>query len=143
MHLYQKATLFLRGAPSKPRRFPAPTAIIILVELYFPYSFAFPARYKRGTESSRSLISHLGYSGFSEESGRSRSQAHLPSISGDSEPSSICTTYLPITGKNLNPWNEPQVARYRPFAAECGEMMKSDVVVKASLPGVNGCSCPG
>lgn len=37
----------------------------------------------------------------------------------------------------MNPWNEPQVARYRPFAAECGEMMKSEVVVKASLFGVS------
>ena len=42
-----------------------------------------------------------------------------------------------MIGKNLNPWNEPQVARYRPLAAECGEMMKSELVVKASLRGVN------
>lgn len=42
-----------------------------------------------------------------------------------------------MIGKNLNPWNEPQVARYRPLAAECGEMMKSELVVKASLRGVS------
>lgn len=41
--------------------------------------------------------------------------------------------YLPMTGKNLKPWNEPHVATYRPLAAECGEMMKSPVGVNASL----------
>lgn len=92
-----------------------------------------PPRYNRATESSRSFISHRGYSGFRSESGRSRSHAHRPSSSGDSAPSSICMMYLPITGKNLNPWNEPHVATYSPFEAECGEMMKSEVVVKASL----------
>ena len=41
--------------------------------------------------------------------------------------------YLPRTGKNFQPWKLPQVATYRPFEAECGEMMKSPLVVKASL----------
>jgi hypothetical protein len=40
---------------------------------------------------------------------------------------------LPSTGKNFQPWNEPQVATYNPFEAECGEIMKSELVVKASL----------
>jgi hypothetical protein len=41
--------------------------------------------------------------------------------------------YLPKTGKNLKPWKLPPVAMYRPLAAACGEMMKSELVVKASL----------
>lgn len=41
--------------------------------------------------------------------------------------------YLPRTGKNLKPWKLPQVATYRPLAPEWGEMMKSELVVKASL----------
>lgn len=41
--------------------------------------------------------------------------------------------YLPSTGKNLKPWKDPQVATYRPLEAACGEMMKSEVVVNASL----------
>lgn len=45
----------------------------------------------------------------------------------------IWITYLPSTGKNLKPWNEPQVAMYKPFADACGEMMKSPLVVNASL----------
>ena len=53
--------------------------------------------------------------------------------SGDSPPSIISTMYLPKTGKNLKPWKLPPVAMYRPLAAACGEMMKSELVVKASL----------
>lgn len=41
--------------------------------------------------------------------------------------------YLPSTGKNLKPWKDPQVAMYRPLEAAWGEMMKSEVVVNASL----------
>lgn len=41
--------------------------------------------------------------------------------------------YLPRTGKNLKPWKEPHVAMYNPFAEECGEIIKSPLVVKASL----------
>lgn len=44
--------------------------------------------------------------------------------------------YFPMIGKNLKPWNEPQVATYSPFAAEWGEMMKSPVGVNASLQGL-------
>lgn len=42
--------------------------------------------------------------------GRSRSQAHRSCSSGASWPSSISTTYFPMTGRNLNPWKDPQVA---------------------------------
>jgi hypothetical protein len=41
--------------------------------------------------------------------------------------------YLPSTGKNLKPWKLPPVAMYKPLAAAWGEMMKSELVVKASL----------
>lgn len=87
------------------------------------------------TGPNRSFISALGYSTLPAviASGRSRSHAHLASSSGAKVPSSIWSTYLPITGKNLKPWNDPQVATYSPLAAACGEMMKSDVVVNASL----------
>ena len=93
-----------------------------------PHSFALTE-----PSSIRSFISDLGQSGFSDGSGRSRSQAHFPANSGDNDPSSICTIYFPSTGKNFHPWNEPHVATYSPFAAECGEIMKSELVVKASL----------
>lgn len=41
--------------------------------------------------------------------------------------------YLPNTGKNFQPWKLPHVATYKPLAAVCGEMMKSELDVKASL----------
>jgi hypothetical protein len=53
--------------------------------------------------------------------------------SGDRPPSSISTMYLPSTGKNLKPWKLPPVAMYKPLAAAWGEMMKSELVVNASL----------
>lgn len=81
----------------------------------------------------RSAISALGHSGLSSGSGHFLSHAHFSASFGARDFSSICTTYLPSTGKNLNPWNEPQVAMYRPFEAGCGEIMKSPLVVKASL----------
>ena len=68
----------------------------------FHYSFA--------AGSKRCFISEFGYSTFWEESGRCLSQAHFSTNSGASSPSSICVMYLPSTGKNLKPWNEPQVA---------------------------------
>lgn len=83
--------------------------------------------------SKNSFISCLGQSGFSAGSGRSRSQAHFSDSSGDSDPSIICTIYLPSTGKNFQPWNDPHVATYSPFAAACGDIMKSELVVNASL----------
>lgn len=81
----------------------------------------------------RSLISALGYSPLSDESGRTRSQAHFSVNWGDNSPSSIWVMYFPRTGKNLKPWNEPHVAMYRPDEAGWGEIMKSELDVKASL----------
>lgn len=80
-----------------------------------------------------SFISARGQSGFELPSGRSRSQAHLFASSGASDPSSICKIYFPSTGKNFQPWKLPHVAIYRPLLAAWGEMMKSALVVKASL----------
>lgn len=68
----------------------------------FGYSFA--------VGSKRCLISEFGYSTFWDGPDRGRSHAHFSASSGSSSPSSICVMYLPSTGKNLKPWNEPQVA---------------------------------
>ena len=78
-------------------------------------------------------LATLGQSAKSFGSGRSRSHAHFCCKSCGNEPLSICRTYFPITGKNFQPWKFPQVATYKPCAPECGEMMKSPDVVKASL----------
>jgi hypothetical protein len=91
------------------------------------------AHYSFAAGCKRCFISELGYSTFSEESGRWRSQAHFSTNSDSNSPSSIWVIYLPSTGKNLKPWKEPQVATYRPLEAEWGEMIKSEEVVKASL----------
>lgn len=83
--------------------------------------------------ASTAFISTLGQSGFELPSGRSRFQAHLLASSGSNEPSSICKIYFPRTGKNFQPWKLPQVAMYNPLLAAWGEMIKSALVVKASL----------
>ena len=87
------------------------------------------------TGSCSAWYSARGQSPLPDESGRARFQAHLSASAGSSAPSSICTTYLPMTGKNFQPWKLPHVARKRPGAAACGEMMKSALLVKASLGG--------
>lgn len=69
-----------------------------------------PFHYSLAAGSKRCFISEFGYSTFWEESDRCRSQAHFSANSGSNSPSSICVMYLPSTGKNLKPWNEPQVA---------------------------------
>lgn len=76
----------------------------------FHYNFA--------AGSNKCFISEFGYSTFSDESGRCRSHAHFSINSGANSPSSICVIYFPSTGKNLYPWNEPQVAMYNPLEAE-------------------------
>lgn len=81
----------------------------------------------------KSFNSFLGQTLLFDVSGNSLSQAHFFCNSGDKEPFSICTTYLPMMGKNFQPWNDPQVATYSPLEAECGETMKSALGVSASL----------
>jgi hypothetical protein len=85
------------------------------------------------TGSNISFISCLGQSAKCLGSGRSLSQPHFSHSSGSNVPSSIEMMYLPSTGKNFQPWKFPHVATYKPLAAVCGEMMKSELVVKASL----------
>ena len=74
--------------------------------------------YNFAAGSNKCFISEFGYSTFSDESGRCRSHAHFSINSGANSPSSICVMYFPSTGKNLYPWNEPQVAMYSPLEAE-------------------------
>jgi hypothetical protein len=85
------------------------------------------------TGSNISFISCLGQSAKCLGSGRSLSQPHFSHNSGSNVPSSIEMMYLPSTGKNFQPWKLPHVATYKPLAAVCGEMMKSELDVKASL----------
>jgi hypothetical protein len=89
------------------------------------------------TGSNISFISCLGQSAKCLGSGRSLSQPHFSHNSGSNVPSSIEMMYLPSTGKNFQPWKLPHVATYKPLAAVCGEMMKSELVVKASLSKVS------
>jgi hypothetical protein len=74
--------------------------------------------YNLAAGSNKCFISEFGYSTFWDESGRCRSHAHFSVNSGANSPSIICVIYLPRTGKNLYPWNEPQVAIYNPLDAE-------------------------
>lgn len=59
--------------------------------------------YSLATVSNTSFISEFGYSGLPDASGLTLSQAHLSFNSSVRLPSSIWMTYLPRTGKNLNP----------------------------------------
>jgi hypothetical protein len=97
--------------------------------------------YNLATVTRKSFISARGHSGFSAGSGLSRSQAHFSASAVSSSPSSICVTYLPSTGKNLYPWNEPHVATYSPLAAACGETVtdrgvdgRGHVIARARVP---------
>jgi hypothetical protein len=63
----------------------------------------------------KSLFGHLL---FTFVGGNSRSHAHLSLSFGSNSPHNISTTYFPRTGRNLNPWKEPQVATYNPSQAE-------------------------
>jgi hypothetical protein len=85
------------------------------------------------TGSNISFISCLGQSAKCLGSGRSLSHPHFSHNSGSNVPSSMDMMYLPSTGKNFQPWKLPHVATYKPLAAVCGEMMKSELDVKASL----------
>lgn len=77
-----------------------------------PHNFALtpPPLPIESPPSNKLLISALGQSGFFEASGLSRSQAHFRTNSSSNSPSSICTIYLPSTGKNFQPWKFPHVA---------------------------------